>query len=93
MLLRARRVEVEEPLDPPNPGLAPGYNYVGSQGLRFEAEAVQQALHEGRTEHPEMRLDESLAAARLFDEIRAQIGLRYPWDEDQGVARLGASHQ
>jgi len=82
MLLRARRVEVEEPLDPPNPGLAPGYNYVGSQGLRFEAEAVQQALREGRTEHPEMTLDESLAAARLFDEIRAQIGLRYPWDMD-----------
>ena len=26
-------------------------------------------------------------------EIRAQIGLRYPWDEDQGVARQGASHQ
>ena len=80
MLLRGATSVVTTPLDPPLFGLAPGYNFVGSQGFRFEAEAVQDALQQGLTEHPEMPLSESLALAKVFDDIRAQIGLKYPWD-------------
>ena len=77
---------VTEPLDPPHIGLAPGYNFVGSQGFIFEAAAVQEALSQGLLEHPEMPLAESLAMAKVFDQIRAQIGLLYPWDAADATA-------
>lgn len=80
MLIRGVSTTVVTPLDPPHIGLAPGYNFVGSQGFKYEAEAVMEALADGRTEHPEMALSETLGMAKLFDEIRAQIGLKYPWD-------------
>ena len=86
MLIRGKVTTVTAPLDPPHAGVAPGYNFVGSQGFVFEAAAVQDAITAGRLEHPEMPLDESVAVAELFDEIRAQVGLRYPWDEDEGAA-------
>jgi len=80
MLIRGKAVTYCEPLDPPHIGIAPGYNFVGSQGFRYEAEAVQTALADGLLEHPEMPLSETLAMARVFDDIRKQIGLSYPWD-------------
>ena len=76
MLLRGKAVTTHQPLDPPLPALAPGFNYVGSQGFVYEATAVQEAIAQGLTEHPEMPMSETLAMARVFDEIRAQIGLR-----------------
>lgn len=79
-LLRAQLTTVSTPLDPPNPGNAPGANFVGSQGFVYEAVAVQEALAQGLSEHPEMPLSETLGMAKLFDTIRAQIGLKYPWD-------------
>lgn len=82
MLLRGKSVTVSEPLDPPHIGVAPGCNFVGSQGLKFEAAAVQEAIEKGLTEHPELPLSESLAMAKVLDEIRSQIGVRFPWDED-----------
>ena len=79
---------VVTPLDPPNIGNAPGYNFVGSQGFVHEAAAVQEAISKGLLEHPEMPLDETLAMARIFEKIRAQIGLTYPWDEEgEGAAK------
>ena len=80
MLLGAKQTSVTTPLDPPHIGLAPGCNFVGSQGFVFEAQAVMEALREGKTEHPEMPLAETLAMARVLDQVRAQIGLKYPWD-------------
>lgn len=80
MLLRGKTTTVLEPFDPPHSGVAPGYNFVGSQAFRYEAAAVQDAIGKGLTEHPDMPLSETLAMARCFDEIRAQIGLKYPWD-------------
>ena len=82
MLTRGKSVTVATPHDPPHIGIAPGYNFVGSQGFKFEAAAVQEAIGNGLTEHPEMPLSETLAMAKVFDEIRSQIGLRYPWDEE-----------
>ena len=82
MLLKATSTTVTTPLDPPHIGLAPGCNFVGSQGFVYEAVAVQDAIGKGLTEHPEMPLSETLAMAKVFDQIRAQIGLRYPWDDE-----------
>jgi len=87
MLIRGKSTTVTEPLDPPHIGIAPGYNFVGSQGFRFEAAAVQEAIGKGLKEHPEMPLSESLAMAKVFDDIRGQIGLKYPWDEDAASAK------
>ena len=93
MLIRGKSETVLQPLDPPLIGIAPGYNYVGSQGFTFEVAAVQEAIAQGLTEHPEMPLDETLAMAKVFDDIRAQIGLRYPWDDADSSAAGGAKKQ
>ena len=53
---------------------------MGSQGFVYEATAVQEAIAQGLTEHPELPLSETLAMARVFDDVRGQIGLKYPWD-------------
>ena len=81
MLTAAKVTTVTTPHDPPHFGLAPGYNFLGSQGFRHEVVAVQEAIGKGLLEHPDMPLSETLAMAKVFDDIRAQIGLRYPWDE------------
>ena len=47
-------------------------------GLRFEIDEVHRCLAAGLTESPLMTLDESLGLAATLDEIRAQIGLRFP---------------
>ena len=59
------------PLEPPHYGIAPGYNFLGSQGFCHEALAVQEAIGQGLLQHPEMPLSETLAMARVFDDIRA----------------------
>eukprot|EP01059_Diplonema_ambulator_P019711 TRINITY_DN3334_c3_g1_i1.p1 TRINITY_DN3334_c3_g1~~TRINITY_DN3334_c3_g1_i1.p1 ORF type:complete len:357 (+),score=79.00 TRINITY_DN3334_c3_g1_i1:54-1073(+) len=71
------------PLDPPHIGLAPGYNFVGSQGFVYEVEAVQKALKEKKTCCDEMPLEDSLIVARICDEIRKQLNLTYPFDAEQ----------
>jgi predicted dehydrogenase len=48
------------------------------QGLRHQAAEVGRCLREGLTESPVIPLDETLAIMRTMDEIRRQIGLRYP---------------
>jgi len=87
MLIRAKVETVVTPLDPPHIGIAPGYNFVGSQGFVYEAAAVQEALGKGLKEHPDVPLSETLAMAKVFDEIRAQIGLVYPWDKAAAPAK------
>jgi predicted dehydrogenase len=48
------------------------------EGLRFQVDEVHRRLAEGRTESPVMTLDETVAIARILDDIRAQIGVVYP---------------
>ena len=48
--------------------------------MLMPATAVQEAIAQGLTEHPELPLSETLAMARVFDDVRGQIGLKYPWD-------------
>jgi predicted dehydrogenase len=47
-------------------------------GLQFEIAEVDRCLAEGLTESPGMPLDESIAIASVLDQIRAQVGVRYP---------------
>ena len=52
-----------------------------ASGFEYEATAVQQYFLEGRKEAPEMPLDETLAIARMMDQIRKQWPLTYKEDE------------
>jgi len=49
-------------------------------GYNYEAQEVARCLGEGLTESAIMSLDETVALMRLLDEIRAQIGLKYPME-------------
>lgn len=48
------------------------------RGLRHEAAEVARCLHAGQSESPLMPLDESIALMEIMDEVRAQVGVRYP---------------
>lgn len=47
-------------------------------GYRYEVEEVNRCLRAGLRESPRMPLDDTLAALAAMDEIRRQIGVRYP---------------
>jgi len=47
-------------------------------GYAHQAIEVARCLREGHAESPVMPLDESVAIMRALDDIRAQVGLRYP---------------
>ncbi len=51
-------------------------------GYVHEALAAGEALRAGLIEHPAMTHEDTLAGMRVLDDIRAQIGLRYPADDD-----------
>jgi predicted dehydrogenase len=50
------------------------------KGLRFQAEEVGRRLHAGEKQSPVIPLDETLSIMRTMDQIREQIGLRYPFE-------------
>jgi len=56
-------------------------------GLHHQVLEVHRCLGAGLTESPVMPLSESLALATAMDDIRAQIGLRYPGETASGGAR------
>jgi len=68
-----RRIEGAEPL-------------LGS-GLGNEAAEVQRCLAEGLTESPLVPHQQTLTLMRQMDEIRAQLGVRYPGEGDPTPAR------
>jgi predicted dehydrogenase len=49
-------------------------------GYNYEAAHVAACLAEGLTESPIMPLNETLSVMRTLDEVRRQIGLRYPFE-------------
>ncbi|MOA51315.1 hypothetical protein D3C78_1744550 [compost metagenome] len=51
-----------------------------AKGYAYEAEEVGRCLIEGLKESPVITLKESLDIMNLLDEIRAQWGLRYPFE-------------
>lgn len=50
----------------------------GHEGLCFEAAHAAQLISDGATESPLFPLDETIAIMETLDEIRAQVGVRYP---------------
>jgi predicted dehydrogenase len=52
--------------------------HIDGRGMQFQALAAEQYVRAGLTDSPELPLDESIAIMRTLDEVRAQIGVRYP---------------
>lgn len=50
-------------------------------GLRYEAEAVRECIRAGKTEMERVSHSESLIIARIEDEIRKQVGVKFPADD------------
>lgn len=57
--------------------------FTNSAGLRYEADEMRRLLTspEGLLECPIVTHDESLIIARIEDEIRRQIGVKFPQDD------------
>ncbi|CAI5719442.1 unnamed protein product [Peronospora effusa] len=66
------------PLPTPAPGAK--FNYPGSEGFRYEAEAVVKAIQNKQLEVEEYPLDESLQIMTIMDKVRKDVGLVYPAD-------------
>ncbi|KAI6240366.1 Trans-1,2-dihydrobenzene-1,2-diol dehydrogenase [Aphelenchoides fujianensis] len=59
------------------------YFFNHSQGLVYEADHVFEMLQKGRTESEIMPLDTSLKIAGVLDEIRRQLEVRFPQDDER----------
>jgi len=68
------------PLPPPAPGCTP-FNFLGSNGFQYEAMAVQSFLTAGKTTSDVNPPGLSLRTLGIMDEVRRQIGLKYPFEE------------
>lgn len=55
------------------------FDVVG-HGYSYELREVTRCIQQGLTESPVMPLDDSLSVMRLFDGVRAQLGVSYPND-------------
>ncbi len=51
-----------------------------SNGYNYEADEVARCLRAGKLESDIMPLDETLALMKTMDDVRAQIGLKYPME-------------
>ena len=52
----------------------------GEIGFQFEIAEAMACLRAGEIESPNMPLDETLSIAETMDEVRRQIGLKYPFE-------------
>lgn len=57
------------------------YNFSASGGLRYETEEVRKCIRDGKIESDLVSHNESLLIARIEDEIRKQIKVKYPEDD------------
>ena len=64
----------------PFPSSDAKYNFGNSVGLCFEAAHCRECIIQCKTESPVMPLEESLNVSNILDEVRKQIGVRYPQD-------------
>lgn len=55
--------------------------FPNSCGLKYEADEVRKCIRSGKTESRLISHSESIAITRIEDEIRRQIGVKYPEDE------------
>lgn len=56
--------------------------YLNSIGLRYEPEAVRKAIRAGKLECETITHQDSLIISRIQDEIRRQIGVKFPADDE-----------
>jgi dihydrodiol dehydrogenase / D-xylose 1-dehydrogenase (NADP) len=56
------------------------FEFINSAGLRYEAEDFRRCINEGLLECPTVTHNESLTIARIQDEIRRQLGMRFDVD-------------
>lgn len=54
------------------------FHYPNSMGMMYEAEAVMDCIRAGLTESPEFTQQESLTTMEVCDEVRQQIGVKWP---------------
>lgn len=59
-------------------GVRVRYENAAVDGLQFEAAEVARCISAGLVESPRMPLDETVRVMALMDEIRSQIGVRFP---------------
>nr|CAD2125077.1 unnamed protein product [Meloidogyne enterolobii] len=57
------------------------YNYPKTAGLFYQIDHVSNCLREGKKESDLMTLNDSILLAETLDEIRKQLGVRYPQDD------------
>lgn len=55
--------------------------FFNSAAFRYEAEALRQSISEGKIENEVASHKESLQLARIEEEIRRQIGVKYSVDD------------
>jgi predicted dehydrogenase len=54
------------------------YDHPVDGGFQYQAAEVARRVADGATESPSITLDDSLAVMRTMDEVRRQVGVRYP---------------
>ena len=54
---------------------------IDGRGMQYQAIAAERILAEGRTDSDILPIDETVAIMGTLDEIRAQIGVRYPGEQ------------
>ena len=54
---------------------------IAGRGMQYQAIAAERILAEGRTDSDILPIDETVAIMGTLDEIRAQIGVRYPGEQ------------
>lgn len=54
---------------------------MNSAGLGYEADEVRKCIRAGKIESENITHNESLIIARIEDELRKQIGVKYPADD------------
>jgi len=57
------------------------FHYPHSVGLQYEAEAVMECIRAGKKESEEYTLAESLRTMQICDEVRRQLGVKWPSEE------------
>ncbi|KAG6599574.1 Dimeric dihydrodiol dehydrogenase [Phytophthora cinnamomi] len=63
-----------------SPSAATPFKYPGSEALVYEAKAVTEVIRAGQLQCEEYPLEESLAIAKIMDEIRQAVGVVYAAD-------------
>lgn len=56
---------------------------IPGNGYLLEVEEVERCLREGRTESEQITLDDTIGVLEVLDEVRRQLGVRYPADEQE----------